>query len=158
MIRLRNLIPMWLHETGEGTAKPYGYKKTYSGGTMDEWGFTTDSGVAYTVMLSHNKRTLTAKKTKVEWYIDFSIDPDTAGPSSRMSRYGDTNRGELYRVMATVVAVLRNELNRAGQPDEIRWAAEPKRSRLYTQYIRRAFPKAKVVDGGSGEVVIKLKP
>jgi hypothetical protein len=156
MILLKGLIPIRiLWETGEGSAKPYGYDMVYSGGTMKDWEFTTDSGVQYTMTISLKRKTVSKVKNTVEWYVDFRIEPGSAG-NTQMSRYGDTNRGELYRVMATIVAILRDEIRKDGAPDTIRWIADDRRTRLYGQYIKRAFPKAVTKISGD-EVVMKLK-
>ena len=156
MIRLGDLIPIRiLVETGEGSAKPYGYKQVYSGHAMSDWEFTSDSGVEYTVTLSIKRKTVSKVKNTVEWYVDFRIEPGSAG-DAQMSKYGDTNRGELYRVMATVVAIMRDEMRKAGPPDTIRWISDERRTRLYGQYIKRAFPKAVTKISGN-EVVMKLK-
>jgi hypothetical protein len=156
VIRLGDLIPISVVlETGEGSAKPFGYNMVYSGHAMKDWEFTSDSGVEYTVTLSIKRKTVSKVKNTVEWYVDFRIEPGSAG-DTQMSRYGDTNRGELYRVMATVVAILRDEMGKAGPPDTIRWISDERRTRLYGQYIKRAFPKAATKVSGN-EVVMKLK-
>jgi hypothetical protein len=135
---------MFLKETGEGTARPYQYKKTRVGLNVINWEFTTDTGIEYEITLARKRK---KESDIMEWYIDFSIEPGSVG-KPLMSYYGDTNRGEMFRVMATIVSAIRDQIREEGQPDTIRWISEPRRTRFYIQYIRRAFPNADIKQSG----------
>jgi hypothetical protein len=140
---------MFLKETGEGTSRPYRYYKIRSTPRVSEWTWKTESGLEYG--LSATKETKDDDTTR--WYISFSVNPQQV--DQRIGKFGSTNRGEMFRIMATIVSAIRDQIRTEGMPDAIRWLSEPRRTGLYTQYIRRAFPKAKIV--GSGDYIdVKL--
>lgn len=168
MIRLKDLVKIPLKEVGDGSSKPYGLKKTASGGKESEWEFTTDSGVEYTVVVEKYKlkganNYLGGEGPMNQWDIQFSINPISVGGGRAHSYNTVVDRGELYRVMATVVKAVKDEIKSAGEPDMMAWTVrDPKRKALFNQYIRQAFPKAEIVGkvGGYGDehINVKLRP
>jgi len=167
MIKLKDLMTGLLNEVGEGSSKPYGYKKTVSNPKEPEWEFTTDSGVEYTVVIEKFKLKaagdyLGGAGPVGQWDIQFYINPRSVGDRRAHSHTTVVDRGELYRVMATVVSIVKDEM-KAGEPDVLSWAVrDPKRKALFNQYIRKAFPGGEIVSrmAGYGDeyMHIKLKP
>lgn len=125
-------------EVGEASAKPYPYELKYRWSPMknghyyeSEYRFRTDSNVPYWVSVMYDDGFLE---------IDFQGD---AG-------YKVINKGELYRVMATIASIVKDVVA-IGDVKGIRYTPTKKegeqgniRHKLYLKYITNTFPNAKV--------------
>lgn len=75
-----------------------------------------------------------------------------------------TNKGELFRVMATVTAIIKKDLKDHPEVDTITFTPSKKegettnisRLNLYTKYIRNFYPNATITSGKRG-IEIKFK-
>jgi hypothetical protein len=146
-----------LQEVGEGTSTPYPYS------TDDDYyyNFTTDKGTEYEVELMSRFITnefisiIPEGKAIPMLYVSFVADDD----------YGQTNiinKGEMYRVMATVIKIIKENLSQNPQIGGIYFSPTNKgdnnqdlntnqRYKLYQSYITKQIPNSKIitVDGES---------
>lgn len=191
MIKLTDI----LLEVGEGTADPYPlkllsrdverFKAIHFGkdlakkiGSEDvRYRFVTDSKLVY--LLDMFKTTLTKASsnkgivitgvtpTGVTMEVSFGVRKGREGID-----YDEiTNRGELYRVMATVVKAVKEEINRHNKSKEQAAPinklvlypskadeSDTRREALYTAYIKRAMPDAQVTSAKEGSRIEVTKP
>jgi hypothetical protein len=110
-----------LQEVGEGSANPYPYTK--AGGLSDleaKYTFDTESGTKYQVVIIRVESDEDYRYGPNEWDYDIGFgveqepskrqkerDPEA---STRVSYNAEVNKGEMYRVMATVIATIKDEL------------------------------------------------
>jgi len=184
MIKLKNI----LLEIGEGSAKPYKWKadhKTKMAFGMDvtdyEYVWETDSGLEYV---------LTIVPIPVEgqghWHAAFGPfkmgpslhSPITGrqlrGPQKRVDYETETNRGELFNIMATIVDAfkdfIKKEYTSYEDPDDA-WglksveyegskaedAKSNQRNKLYAAYIKKHLPNATIrnIHGDKMEILFK---
>lgn len=141
---------MLLLEVGESNVPAYDYQLSYEAPMVEIYGFTTDSGVEYEVESnSGNPNPDVNNITQITFSVDGSVETVV-------------NRGELYRVMATVMEITREILMRNPEIDII--AIEPtknsandlRRHRLYMKYIMNEWPEAKIKRRGD-EIYIKVR-
>ena len=132
-----------LNEIGEGNANSYPYTSLY----FDASGifkFITDSNLKY-------KLTLSIKINALE--IEFGID------TGNLNDHSETNRGELFKVMATIFKIVFNYVKDHSEIKYIRWNPKQKENRLdnikpnqrdelYKKYILKYIPNAKIFTSG----------
>lgn len=156
-------------EIGEGSAKPFEYK-WISQGSYDNQAarFITDKGTEYEVNIA-----------------DFSEYPDPRDQEQNLpainidflaKRTGEqgwstktvTNEGDLYRIMATIMLIVKDVMKRFDfdvqaivyEPSKKtgEFGSNNKRDTLYRRFITRTFPGAQVMhDPDNANVVIKIK-
>jgi hypothetical protein len=170
MIKLKNI----LNEIGEGSAKPYKWKadhKTKMAFGMDVTDYSyvweTDSGLEYV---------LTIETVPVEgkgyWNANFgpygwshSLHSPTTGrqirPPQRVPDYEtETNRGELFNIMATIVDAFKDFIKKEKKSYDTddAWGLEVieyegakaegaksnQRNKLYAAYIKKHLPNATI--------------
>ena len=149
MITLMSL----LKEVGEASATPYKVELDfYEPAVGPELGearytFKTDSGLEYEVkLLEINKgtRLLVAFKLDDGYYED------------------ETNQGEQYKIMATVVNIVKQHLMKATKIKEITFSpskansTDQRRSQFYKAYIDKQLPGSKVHTMSDGRFIIEL--
>ena len=154
MIKLKNI----LLEIGEGTAKPYKYKLTRTESAPDFgdyfrlYEFVTDLGTFYEVMFEIEEDF--SKNEPWEFMnIQFGVDEKDGG---RVSYEVETNKGELFRVMATIVDITKKILKERKNIKTLTFSGAKKdeddqrRNKLYMAYIKKHIPNVKnIVDDGS---------
>ena len=160
MIKLTNI----LLEIGEGTAKPYKYKLTRRESTpgfgdyFRLYEFVTDLGTHYEVMFEIEEDF--SKDEPWEFMnIEFGVDEkDGGGVSYKV----ETNKGELFRVMATIVDITKSILKERKNIKQLTFTGSKKdeddnrRNKLYMAYIKKHIPNVKNVEVDGSEVKVDI--
>ncbi len=155
MIRLKDL----LKEIGDSSSQPYrfDYYGDYAG--MRVYGFDTEN-YPYTVELNYEFLDDSQNVLGVRFYVSDEDEPDIERDDIV------TNKGELFRVMATVVAIIKKDIQKHPEIDTISFTPAKKegeienvsRLNLYMRYIKHEFPNAIVKPYGTrGGVIVKIK-
>jgi len=175
-----------LREVGEGTSEPFEYKETYRKG--DTFGYLIDayteqddlersipiklSGIAYKERVSDDMEEDRPeyyefldkpKGTVIEGYeIIFSVADAAAGDSFNLVN----DRVYMFRLMATIKKVLQSEFS-SNLPNVLSYSPTKEgseatedtgRHKLYSIFIKKAFPNAKMfVNDQDEEIYFKLK-
>lgn len=143
-----------INEVGEGTSKPYSYD------TDDDYyyNFTTDEDTEYEVeitprYITHN----TLPQIPEEKALSMSLVSFTAN-----SDYGQSNiinKGEMFRVMSTIIQIVKDNISNNPEIGGIYFAPTTKkisqnentdlsgnqRYKLYQAYIQKAIPNSKII-------------
>jgi hypothetical protein len=160
MIKLTNI----LLEIGEGTAKPYKYKLTRTESDPDFgdyfrlYEFVTDLGTHYEVMFEIEEDF--SKDEPWEFMnIEFGVDEkDGGGVDYKV----ETNRGEVFRVMATIVDITKSILKERKNIKTLTFSGAKKdeddnrRNKLYMAYIKKHIPNVKNVEVDGSEVKVDI--
>ena len=160
MIKLKNI----LKEIGEGTAKPYKYKLTRTESDPDFgdyfrlYEFVTDLGTHYEVMFEIEEDF--SKDEPWEFMnIEFGVDEkDGGGVDYKV----ETNRGEVFRVMATIVEITKEILKERKNIKTLTFSGAKKdeddnrRNKLYMAYIKKHIPNVKNVEVDGSEVKVDI--
>lgn len=162
-MKLTNILEQVISEVGEATAKPYYYEIAIDDEDNRVYNFETDSNTYYEVDLKEiePENPLSADEG-IRLNINFGI-TDEEGTKDMKTL---SNKGELYRVMATVVAAVKEDLanhkyiktlefepsKRVGKDD-----ASNARETLYKRYVQKAFPQSTTSTQQDGKVIVKLK-
>ena len=155
MIKLLDI----LKEIGDSSSQPYKFDfyGNYSG--MRVYGFDTEN-YSYTVELQYEFLDGSQNVLGVRFYVSDEEEPDIERDDIV------TNKGELFKVMATVTAIIKKDIQNHPEIDTITFTPSKKegettdvsRLNLYTRYIKHEFPNAIVKPyGTSGGVIVKLK-
>jgi hypothetical protein len=163
MIKLRDI----LNEVGEATTTPYKWKKVFTKEDTVFFAFKTDQGTSYKVALE-NYVYEDFKENDKEYpaiEVSFGIIPG-AEPNMAGDYTGDmftvSNKGEMYRVMSTIVNIIKDYIKRNDNIKVIIY--EPikkegekgfKRNDLYMAFIKKQIPTAKFEDS-YGSVIVKI--
>lgn len=141
MIKLVDL----LKEVGESSTKPYSYTVGGMSGseTSAYFYFTTDLGTQYQVVI------LDAKPSyDKEEYYDFVISFKVMGEDHSYV----ANKQEVYRVMATVVKIMKDWIAKFGEenvkriqftPAKTKGVDDTRRQNLYMAYVKKQIPNWK---------------
>ena len=156
MIKLTNI----LKEIGDSSAKPYPFHKIssplYKDMQVTTYGFESEH-FPYTVWLATFAGEEVDQMTVV-FFVNYDHSPE-----------GDTiitNKGELYRVMATITSIIKQELTKRPNVDTLRFSPSKKsgddtsREHLYLKYINQAYPNAEIsrdVTRSGEDIVVKFK-
>jgi hypothetical protein len=111
-----------LREIGEASSAPYDYK--YSGDLYEAY-FTTDKGTPYKVNFG------------IDEYGEMEISFGTVDERDNMNYEIDTNEGNLFRVMSTVMKII-NQAIAQFKPSIISFGAtksDPRRMNMYRKYV-----------------------
>jgi len=159
-------LAMGLQEVGEATSKPYEWEITNTNPGDYEFGFTTDSGIEYEVELT----TLNYEDDETGEDINGMEVGFGAGEKGvSKSDSAVINRGEVFRVMATIVDIIQtgiklipdfkntNALIYNPAPKKGEDVLGNQRDNLYQAFIKKVYPKAKFEKEGSA-LVAKLAP
>ena len=173
-----------LREVGEGTSEPFEYKKNFERG--DSFGYLIDGyiidgptgdekipiklqGITYKERVSDDM-----EMDRPEFY-EFVNEPNGTvldGIEIIFSHAGDSSFGLvndvkfMFRLMSTIKEILQKEFS-SNMPNLLIYSPNKKgseqiedtgRHRLYTAFIKKAFPKAKMfIDDQGEEIIFKLK-
>ena len=158
MIRLIDI----LREIGDASSQPYSFNFYYDDGNMRVYGFDTEN-YPYTVELQYtdldNYDEDITNILGVRFYVQDDEDPDIERDNIAV------NKGELFRVMATVTAIIKKDLQAHPEIDTITFTPAKKegettnvsRLNLYMRYIKNAFPSATITTLDRGKVEVKFK-
>jgi hypothetical protein len=146
MIRLTDL----LKEVGEGTAKPYEYSVEFEDNMEVNYNFQTDSGLKYDLLL----RQIPPSRDEHRLIISFK---------TQTGDYEDlTNKGEQFRIMATIVDAVKKYLVKFPKISYISFMPsketgnDNRRANLYKAYITNQIPGADVSIKSDGKYIVKL--
>lgn len=165
MIKLKDI----LNEVGEGSAKPYEYKWISQGSYDNQVArFITDKGTEYEVNIADFSEYPDPRDQEQDLpaiNIDFLAKrPGEQGWSTKTV----TNEGDLYRIMATIMLIVKDVMKRFDfdvqaivyEPSKKtgEFGSNNKRDTLYRRFITRTFPGAQVMrDPDNANIVIKIK-
>lgn len=177
-MKLIKILEEVMSEIGDASAKPYPYEKT--GGQKDHrrYRFVTDSNdskeeTIYQVDLEEIKpegklnRVLYKLKGEYKDQIKLEVSFSVIDLGTMSQQYYVTNKGELYRVMSTVIAIVKEDLENHPYIKKITFKSSSRenkdtgpnknaRTSLYLKYIKNHFPNAKVNTEPDGSVVIDI--
>jgi len=146
MIKLIDL----LKEVGDATSKPYKYDLYSVFNDMRVYGFDTDKDTMYTVEL--------VQPTDKNNTLDVSFYPVDEEDPDKEDFTVNTNKGELYRVMSTVVDIVRKNLEKHPEIEELEFTPTSlTRRSLYISYIKHSFPQATVTNTEGNTLQVKIK-
>jgi hypothetical protein len=141
-----------LNEVGEGSSKPYEWREDF-----DEYVFTTDSNVGYIVSLSEMP-----EGGKMGIAVEFlAKTPEMDGYSSKI----EVGRGELFRVMATIIDIIKSYLSKDPEIEFILYSPSKKtgegdignqRDKLYKIFLQKQIPGIRIRDIGTSAVIAYL--
>jgi len=151
-----------LKEIGDASSQPYSFDFYGDYDNMRIYGFDTEN-YPYTVELRYSDTDAYDEDPtnilSVRFYIPDEDDPDIERDDIV------ANKGELFRVMATVTAIIKKDLQDHREIDTITFTPAKKegettnvsRLNLYTRYIKNAYPNATITSGNRGRVEVKFK-
>lgn len=159
-----------LKEIGEGSKEPYAYE-TVSSEDLDysTYKFTTEENVVYKMTVNKFKN----KSNKlIDYDVEFGIVKSKPGGRSSIdfkSTSKDTKTGNMYRIMSTVVDIIKKEMTLDKQKfdhtlDKIVFSptkedeSDNRRLNLYAAYIQKQIPGSKISPSKFGSVTVKLAP
>jgi hypothetical protein len=118
MIKLLNI----LKEIGEASITPYEYDYDRS---KHKAFFTTEHGIKYIVYFDISKGEM-----KVDFGVRYEDDDDDENVDFEII----TNKGNMYRIMSTIVSIIRKASSEF-KPNQIKISANPQKIPLYKMYI-----------------------
>ena len=139
-----------INEIGDAGAKPYKWRR------MDRrydtyYIFTTDSGLEYQVMTElGSEETLT---------VEYGVEVTTKQGNKSIDYELVTNRGELFRIMATVVDIVQEFMKKNPEVKYIEFegsknkAGDQRRNKLYMQYVKKHLKPKSIEDDGNSIIV-----
>ena len=164
MIKLTNILKEIINEIGDGGSKPYKYKLTRTESNPDFgdyfrlYEFVTDLGTHYEVTFEIEEDY--SKDEPWEFMnIEFGVDEkDGGGVSYKV----ETNKGEVFRVMATIVDITKKILKERKNIKTLTFSGTKKdeddnrRNNLYMAYIKKHIPNIKNIDVGFSEIRVDI--
>ena len=152
MIKLLDI----LKEIGDASSQPYPFSFYGDYGDVRTYGFDTEH-YPYSVELSYDE--YEPNEISIRFYVPDEEDPELERDSVV------TNTGELFKVMATVTAIIKKDLKSHPEIDTITFTPAKKegettnisRLNLYMRYIKNAYPNATITVGDRSSVIVKFK-
>ena len=140
-----------LSEIGEASAKVYKYNVTYEeAGQGIQYEFTTDSKLKYQLDILHYE----INRNKTRLIIAFK---PVTGTYDTI-----TNKGEQFKIMATVVSAVKEYLSKVPKAVELSFTpsketeGDDRRANLYKAYIAKQLPGSKINIYSDGRYIITL--
>jgi phosphopantetheine adenylyltransferase len=147
-----NIIIPTLNEVGEGSSKPYEWREDFG-----EYFFTTDNNVKYIVSLEKMP-----EGDKIGISVEFlAKTPGMQGYSSKI----EVGKGELFRVMATIIDIIKSHLSKDPEIEFILYSPHKKsgegdignqRDKLYKIFLQKQIPGIRIRDIGTSAVIAYL--
>ena len=141
-----------INEIGDASAKPYKWKwtnpnyRTYST-------FKTDSGLQYEVNTDIVDNT--DWDGGVELTIEYGVDTKASSGATTTDYKVVTNRGEMFRVMATIVDIVKTLLKKRPDVEFLEFQGsknkdgDQRRNKLYMAYINKHLKPKNIEDDGT---------
>ena len=161
-MKLTKILKEVMSEIGDASKEPYGPIDTITDDEAErQYGFTTDSGTIYEVKVETFYR---GEGKPVIARVLFGI----VGEDGDISYDAQTGENDIYRIMATIVAVVKKDL-KSNHADIIEFSPSKRigdkdkdpmsnvRTQLYTRYIKGQFPNAEVTRTLYGDIRVDLK-
>jgi hypothetical protein len=151
-----------LKEICDASSQPYSFDFYGDYGNMRVYGFVTEN-YPYTVELQYDDLDFYDEDTTnvlgVRFYISDEEEPDLERDDIV------TNEGKLFKVMATVTAIIKKDLKNHPEIDTITFTPAKKegettnvsRLNLYTRYIKNAYPNATITSRDRSSIEVKFK-
>jgi hypothetical protein len=118
-----------LKEIGDSSSKTYNYKQQKINNKLSQYIFVTDLNTKYIVDIEYHETKIINNNLSYGLYVDFYTGDDEF-------TYTIENKGELYKVMATITNIIKDFINKINKPvDFISFVADSKRSKLYDKYL-----------------------
>jgi hypothetical protein len=152
-----------ISEIGDASKEPYSPIDTISDSEEErQYGFSTDSGTIYQVdvitFYRGPNKPIVARVNFGTITDDGDIDYDT-----------QTNKNEIYRIMATIVSIVKKDL-KSNPADVIEFSPTKRegkdidkdpldnvRTKLYLRYIKSQFPNSEVTRTLNGDIQVDLR-
>ena len=142
-----------INEIGDAGAKPYKWRR------MDRrydtyYIFTTDSGLEYQVMTEFG-----SGEDRNTLLIEYGVEVITKQGNKSIDYELVTNRGELFRIMATVVDIVQEFMKKHPEIERIEFegsknkAGDQRRNKLYMQYVKKHLKPKSIEDDGNSIIV-----
>jgi hypothetical protein len=151
-----------LKEIGEATSSPYKWKKASKKEDIEFFTFITDQGTMYKVALDyfiHEDRYQTRGSFRTYPAVGVSFGIKDKG---KYLTNTTSNKGEVYRVMSTIVDIIKDYLKHNNSIKVIAYAPVEdygdegyKRNALYKSFIQKQIPTAKFEDS-YGSTIVKI--
>ena len=145
-----------INEIGDASAKPYKWRRldrrsdTY-------YIFTTDSGLEYQVMTELSGAYLPGDGNTLT--VEYGVEVITKQGNKSVDYELVTNRGELFRIMATVVDIVQEFMKKHPEIERIEFegsknkAGDQRRNKLYMQYVKKHLKPKSIEDDGNSIIV-----
>jgi hypothetical protein len=149
-----------LKEVGEATLEPYPWKKSKVKDGITFYDFETDLGSIYKVSLDRfmydNFPKINEEIPAIE--VIFAVDEGKKNYSTSKI----TNKGEMYRVMSTIVNIIKSFILKNPEikvimysPTKKEGEKNSKRGELYKAFIKKQIPTATFKDSYS-DIIVRL--
>jgi hypothetical protein len=171
----KNFKEKVIAEVGEGTAQPYEYRKIKASTEYKaEYEFQSDAGTKYLIAIHKDDDPYQAGSNELDYDISFGVEFKIGPDKTTVSFDREVNKGEMYRVMATVLDSVKKELesdkkkgtkvntifiyptkksDEEGDTDY----SDLRRSKLYQAYVKKNMPQgSEVYVDRSGDIEIIL--
>ena len=163
-MKLTSLLYDVITEIGDGGSKPYNYKLTRTdldddlGDSFRLYEFVTDLGTHYEVTFEIDEdysKDGPWESMNIEYGVD---EKDGGGVSYKV----ETNKGEVFRVMATIVDITKKILKERENIKTLTFSGTKKdeddnrRNNLYMAYIKKHIPNIKNIDVGFSEIRVDI--
>ena len=162
-MKLTSLLYDVISEIGDGGLKPYNYKLTREEGDgFKLYEFVTDLGTHYEVMFDIEEdysKDGPWESMNIEYGVD---EKDGGGVSYKV----ETNKGEVFRVMATIVDITKKILKKRKNIKTLTFTGaktkkgskdDQRRNNLYMAYIRRNIPNVKNIQDDGTEISVDIR-
>jgi hypothetical protein len=171
----KNFKEKIIAEVGEGTAQPYEYRKIKASTEYKaEYEFQSDSGTKYLIAIHKDDDPYQAGSNEFDYDISFGVEFKIGPDKTTYSFDKEVNKGEMYRVMSTVLDATKKELatdqaegkiintifisptKRSDDEGEVDYS-DNRRSKLYQAYVKKNAPKgSEVYVDRTGDIEIIL--
>ncbi len=171
----KNFKEKIIAEVGEGTAQPYEYRKIKASTEYKaEYEFQSDSGTKYLIAIHKDDDPYQAGSNEFDYDISFGVEFKIGPDKTTVSFDKEVNKGEMYRVMSTVLDATKKELatdqaegkiintifisptKRSDDEGEVDYS-DNRRSKLYQAYVKKNAPKgSEVYVDRTGDIEIIL--
>ena len=157
-MKLTSLLYDVISEIGDGGSKPYNYRLTRKDDDFMLYEFVTDLGTHYEVMfdiIEDFSKDGPWESMNIEYGVD---EKDGGGVSYKV----ETNKGEVFRVMATIVDITKSILKERKNIKTLTFSGAKKdeddnrRNKLYMAYIKKHIPNVKNVEVDGSEVKVDI--
>ncbi len=161
-MKLTKILEQVVSEIGDASKEPYGPIDIITDDEAErQYGFSTPSGTIYEVKVETFYR---GPMSPVIARVQFGI----IGEDGDISYDAQTGENDIYRIMATIVAVVKKDL-KSNHADIIEFSPSKRigdkdkdpmsnvRTQLYTRYIKGQFPNAEVTRTLYGDIRVDLK-
>ena len=142
-----------INEIGDASAKPYKWRRldrrsdTY-------YIFTTDSGLEYQVMTEFG-----SGEDRNTLLIEYGVEVITKQGNKSVDYELVTNRGEMFRIMSTIVDIVQEFMKKNPGIEYIEFegsknkAGDQRRNKLYMQYVKKHLKPKSIEDDGNSIIV-----